>query len=41
MANEVGAIRSQRERTQILELKNHDFDEDNLKDFLTQWNYID
>ena len=41
MAQEQGSIRSQKERNQILELKNHDFDNQALKDFVTQWNYID
>ena len=34
MAQEVGSIRSQKERSQILELKNHDFDNKALKDFV-------
>lgn len=41
MAQEVGSIRSQRERAQILELKNHDFDNNELKEFVDKWNYID
>jgi hypothetical protein len=40
-AQEVGSIRSQKERSQILELKNHDFDNKELKDFVKKWNYID
>lgn len=41
MAQEVGSIRSQRERAQIMELKNHDFDNNELKEFVEKWNYID
>lgn len=41
MAQEKGSIRSQKERNQILELKNHDFDNQELQDFVKKWNYID
>ena len=41
MAAELGAIRSQKERNQIMELKTHDFDNENLRNFVDQWNYID
>lgn len=41
MAQELGSIRSQKERNQVAELKNHDFDNSALQDFVRKWNYID
>jgi len=41
MAADPRAIRSQKERFQINELKNHDFDDVNLQDFVEKWNFID
>jgi hypothetical protein len=41
MAAEPRHIRSQKERFQINELKNHDFDDENLEDFVERWNFID
>lgn len=41
MAVQLGSIRSQKERNQIMELKNHDFSNQNLRDFVDQWNFID
>lgn len=41
MAQEQGSVRSQKERFQIQELKNHSFDNKDLQEFVQVWNYID
>ena len=34
-------LRSQKERNQVMELRTHDFDSEELTNFVKQWNYID
>jgi hypothetical protein len=41
MAAEQGSIRSQKERNQVMELNTHDFSNQELIQFMQQWNYID
>jgi hypothetical protein len=34
-------VKSQKERNQVMELRTHDFDQEELVNFVKQWNYID
>ena len=41
LAQQSTSIRSQKERNQVQEMKNHDFSSAALQEFVKRWNYID